>query len=59
MEGHDKSSEENSNEYLAFKITSLVTSSVVNSSDDKISASRSKIDSHANMVVLGRHCFVC
>ena len=36
----------------------MVASTAVDQADDLSSASRSELDSHANMVVLGRNCFV-
>ena len=57
MEGHDKH-HESPNEYLLGRISSLVASTAVDQADDLSSASRSELDSHANMVVLGRNCFV-
>ena len=54
MEGHDPTIN-TPNEYLASKISSLVGGSQV---DDEDTTSRTELDSHANMVVLGRNCFV-
>ena len=45
------------NEYILSKIvsTASVTSAVADSNSPQ---SRSELDSHANMIVLGKHCFV-
>ena len=56
MEGHGVVLE-GTNQHVVAKVTSIIASSKV----DPIIAhqeSRSELDSHANMVVLGRHCFV-
>ena len=53
MEGHDKIIDA-PNDYLRSWISSLVASSKVTATI----APRIELDSHDNMTVLGRHCFI-
>ena len=47
------------NKHLQSKISSMITATAsVSSTESQFSLSRSELDSHANMVVLGKNCFV-
>ena len=46
------------NQHLQSKISSITATASVSSTESQFPQSRSELDSHANMVVLGKNCFV-
>ena len=46
------------NDHLQSKISSITATASVSSTESHFPQSRSELDSHVNMVVLGKHCFV-
>ena len=46
------------NDHLQSKISSITATASVSSTESHFPQSRSELDSHANMVVLGKNCFV-